>query len=422
MLEHEMQDHFDELPSPSSNLGGSDPYQWNKWHMPNAVDSHDVATSGADLEQPDMSSTRTEAQRCASTRIDLEKVRVEQETVLISTYTTDQCGDNAAEGPCWRRLPSLVLTLYGVLPFGAGKFAGICGNFAKAVCACVLVFCLHASWDEGVNIHSVVCACYALGGALALHSLHQMRIGHIIGTSATLLEQYAIHHGFQGAWEAKSLRLLGYVSLPLMVATVLNVLLIVTRLAVEDEDDIGLISMVAMIVCAGLELMVDTFCGTFMNKPDFKWGVTEWNTVQALMRRAAQIIDLCFLIVQTSVFAALFLTGMNVALGYGTPQDAFRVLPVSFAMMGIMLFGQCKAAGVTEKCLRAPALMNSLVVEGVAINVERQYLVQYIMQSGAGFYVRGVRLTAFMVLKGAYLCVMVTLGSVMRLSRSDSDP
>mmetsp|Transcript_7678 Transcript_7678/g.19022 ORF Transcript_7678/g.19022 Transcript_7678/m.19022 type:complete len:188 (-) Transcript_7678:100-663(-) len=175
-------------------------------------------------------------------------------------------------------------------------------------------------------------------------------------------------------------------------------------------------------VCVGLELMVDTFCVNFVQSANFQKGVVQWNTMQAVMRRAAETIDLSFLLVQTSTFTATVLIGIGAMLGFRSSEDVFRSMPSSLVMAAVMLVGQYRAAAVTEKCLRVPALMNSLVVQGHPINGALEFLVQFITQSAAGFYVRGVRLTAFMVLKGAYVCVMVVVGLAMRLSTSASMP
>ena len=66
----------------------------------------------------------------------------------------------------------------------------------------------------------------------------------------------------------------------------------------------------------------------------------------------------------------------------------------------LMVFCLFRAAAVTEKCSRAPALVNSLVVEEDVMDDARQYLVQYIEHSAAGFYIKG-RLFA---LQNAVVC------------------
>lgn len=62
-----------------------------------------------------------------------------------------------------------------------------------------------------------------------------------------------------------------------------------------------------------------------------------------------------------------------------------------------------RAAAITEKCNRVPALINSWTRMEQLIDHEKQYIVQYIMHSAAGFYVKGVRLNATWALKLLYL-------------------
>jgi len=83
------------------------------------------------------------------------------------------------------------------------------------------------------------------------------------------------------------------------------------------------------------------------------------------------------------------------------------VLVTAFATM--VLFA--KAASVTEKCSRVPALINSMMAEdGNHIDHERQYLVTYITHSDAGFYVKGSRFTAAMLVKCCYLLGTIICG------------
>merc|ERR1719361_3161977 len=68
----------------------------------------------------------------------------------------------------------------------------------------------------------------------------------------------------------------------------------------------------------------------------------------------------------------------------------------------LVLYMVFRAAAVTEKCSRVPALVNSWMMEERPFDEGRQYVVQYITNGAAGFYVKGVRLTAFMATKLAY--------------------
>eukprot|EP00401_Gymnodinium_catenatum_P052384 CAMPEP_0117553988 /NCGR_PEP_ID=MMETSP0784-20121206/50516_1 /TAXON_ID=39447 /ORGANISM="" /LENGTH=380 /DNA_ID=CAMNT_0005351127 /DNA_START=1 /DNA_END=1143 /DNA_ORIENTATION=+ len=370
----------------------------------------------------------------------LDKARVEQQNMIISKYDEDENGDNVGVTPwtlmtCWLRLPYFVLALFSVLPFEVNKLRGIYVFLVRMICLIMLAHSLFTLVDEGVNILPVVCVCYASGGGLGLLSLRWRKIHNLIGYNR-LLERYAIAHGFFDEWLAASLRRLVVVGLAWMLAVVMIIPLVANRSANEDEEEgvrnstgpltisfiflsgvVSALTYCQLHICAGLELMVDTFCVNFVQSANFQKGVVQWNTMQAVMRRAAETVDVCFLSVQTSVLTATALIAMDVMLGPRIQEDALLCLPSGLLLMFVMHAGQYQAAIVTEKCLRTPAFVNSLPVEGDAMNLERQYVVQFIEQSAAGYYVRGVRLTVCMVFKVAYLCAMGTLGFAMRLSK-----
>ena len=77
------------------------------------------------------------------------------------------------------------------------------------------------------------------------------------------------------------------------------------------------------------------------------------------------------------------------------------------------LYTMMRAAAVTEKANRVSPLVNSWTFEEKDepgefrneqewMDLERQYLVQYINQSEAGFYVQGVKIRTFQVTKLCY--------------------
>merc|ERR1712039_1078908 len=77
------------------------------------------------------------------------------------------------------------------------------------------------------------------------------------------------------------------------------------------------------------------------------------------------------------------------------------LLPTGIIMLGIML-SFFYAAVVTDKCARVPAFVNSLSF-GTDLDRDRQYVVEYIIHSAAGFYVFDLRLTSAIALKFLYI-------------------
>jgi len=68
-----------------------------------------------------------------------------------------------------------------------------------------------------------------------------------------------------------------------------------------------------------------------------------------------------------------------------------------------------KAACITDKCKRVPSLINSCSFGEAAvgdIDTERQYVVGYILNSRAGFYIFETRLTSVITIKFAYACAV----------------
>eukprot|EP00747_Dinoflagellata_sp_TGD_P090025 gnl/TRDRNA2_/TRDRNA2_164545_c0_seq1.p1 gnl/TRDRNA2_/TRDRNA2_164545_c0~~gnl/TRDRNA2_/TRDRNA2_164545_c0_seq1.p1 ORF type:complete len:252 (+),score=62.56 gnl/TRDRNA2_/TRDRNA2_164545_c0_seq1:95-757(+) len=198
------------------------------------------------------------------------------------------------------------------------------------------------------------------------------------------------------------------------------------------------LTMYQLYVYSMLGTMVDRFCLKFMEESDNAIAMVEWNIIQAMLRSVTGAFDSCFLTTQTTALVALLVSAvqmMQVQWLEGTidesPQGIVHVAmmlvpPAVLALSGGTVF--FTAAAVTEKCSRVPALVNSMLLDGVDDDVElmlywheRQCVVQYIMNSAAGFYIKEVRLTASVALKLAYttgLCFFAVLTKIVSDSSS----
>lgn len=184
-----------------------------------------------------------------------------------------------------------------------------------------------------------------------------------------------------------------------------------------------------VLVC--LELMVDNFCVGFFLAPDPEEGVRAWNVLQALLGRSGVLIETTFLTVQTTAL----LVGVHVAIQIGefvysvimnhaaitsidiASQVTFTVAHLLLAALAPALL--VKGAKVTDKCERAPPLLNSLKMEESSdLDQDRQYLVQYIINSTSGFYVMGNRITSSIVMKMTYFGGTVLFGLTTTLVSS----
>merc|ERR1712113_176011 len=83
----------------------------------------------------------------------------------------------------------------------------------------------------------------------------------------------------------------------------------------------------------------------------------------------------------------------------------------------LMLYSLFQTASVTEKCSRAPAFVNSLATAEDTINLNRQYVVQYMEHSAAGLYIKRVRITTMMVFKFAYFAASIMCALLLQFSR-----
>jgi len=170
-----------------------------------------------------------------------------------------------------------------------------------------------------------------------------------------------------------------------------------------------------------LELMIDSYCVEFFENMNCERCVATWNALQALLRRTAEGVENSFLAVQVATTAALGCGAVRVlvvTLRWNSQSSATRELGISILLSselllvvlgGIVIFA--RAASVTEKCFRVPPMVNSVLLEpDKYIDENRQYLVTFVANSHAGFYVKGIRFTFAMLARFCYLYGTVMCG------------
>ena len=165
-------------------------------------------------------------------------------------------------------------------------------------------------------------------------------------------------------------------------------------------------------VLSGLELAIDSFSVNFFRVMDVKEAMAEWNVLQAMLRHISAKLSRSLLPLGCACGASiLYLIQLSfvrpdVEGGFGFILQNLWCLPPNV----FFLYTLMRAAAVTEKASRVSPLVNSWNFENVDgpddlpdwMDLERQYLVQYIIQSEAGFYIQGVRLRFFQVSKMCY--------------------
>lgn len=175
------------------------------------------------------------------------------------------------------------------------------------------------------------------------------------------------------------------------------------------------LALTMLFVCHTLAIMVDNFC-IHVNEIRTRGGnltkaVEEWNVLQAVLRKASRSIEYCFFALQTTAFFSVLLAFIDVAQG-----SEFLVVPGGLLLLGLTRIFY-SAAAITDKCAHVPSLINSLHF-GEDVDFQRQYVVQYIIQSDAGFRVLGVPMNSAVTLKLAYFCVIAAFGLMHRVLSS----
>lgn len=147
-------------------------------------------------------------------------------------------------------------------------------------------------------------------------------------------------------------------------------------------------------ICNALRVVIDTFCTDITNQGQLHEAVHKWNIIQSVVQESSGRIELSMFSLQLTAGGAVLLAAVDFWLGK-CPVSAL----IPNALLACMLiFAFLRAAAVTDECARVPALVNALFF-GEHLDLNRQYVVEYIRNSAAGFYIFEVRINQAMVLK-----------------------
>jgi len=127
--------------------------------------------------------------------------------------------------------------------------------------------------------------------------------------------------------------------------------------------------------------------------------VNRWNAIQATIRKGSGAMECLMACLQADMLLILVLGAIDSLHGRPSLEHLASLLP----LLALVLFSFWRAAAVTETCTKVPPLINSHVSES-GVDSECQYVVRYIMDSAAGFYVFDVHVTTARVLKLMYFC------------------
>lgn len=383
-------------------------------------------------------------QMTASTSMKEMRVGYEAELLGWEVQNIEEFSDGTdMDGMSDSWLPRVLMSICGITP--------MCSCMSGVYFCCLLVLVVAASAlstklvvDEAGSLYTGFAPMsLSVGVCLGLASIRRTNaIQPLLG----LLSQYAVKENFHDDWMTTSKRQLRLLFAAWLSSLCLYSLLPLTGHFLNCPDEAGvygsadsadwqanLVSVLAFAYASGLfvmllycqvhiirflRLMLDSFCRRLFEAEALEELVSEWNARQAILRHSARMIEDCFIVTQTCALISMVLSVVSVwsdANRYCRSEWLMLALEhtpaLILGLVTLVLFGD--AASVSEHCVRVPALVNSIQTEGPVDNI-RQYVVIYILNSDAGFYVRDVRLTTAMALKITYLVAAACVGLLMQ--------
>jgi len=283
---------------------------------------------------------------------------------------------------------------------------------------------------------------FQLGVSFASFSLRRNQLDYFLGPIEKQLDDYAEERGFMKDWQRMSRRrLVEIVCVSLLIALLRgmsNFLLgdnFGGRLAADYGFDVTVLAWsfwymiirylllcysVLHIAC-GFELALDSFTLRFFNELDLEEALEEWNVLQATLRQVSSKLSDCLLVIGACCLASVMILAEHVLFASDVDTDmVVNFLSRFFPLILFFLYCILRAAEVTEKANRVAPLVNSWQfqnedTETVWMDDARQYAVQYINQSRAGFYVRGALLTVPNAQRISYYFAAISFATLSRL-------
>lgn len=291
---------------------------------------------------------------------------------------------------------------------------------------------------------TITTACYMLGVLAGIWSLRRANMQELLGSHDGSLETYAQLNGFLKAWAAVSKRRFNEVIGFLIVMIACRSLVHLPNTGFQRDMDrmertvafcaaasgFAALAFAQLHIVAGLELAIDSFSVKFFQQMDMAIAIQDWNVVQATLRQVSMKLSTSLLLLGSSCSVSLLLL-LEVAF-LRTEHERGQLSNVQLVMLIawlappllLFLYVLMRCASVTEKASRVAPLVNSwqfdrrksVISPGVNwMDSGRQYMVQYIRQSEAGFYLQGKRLYMFQVTKLCYYLVAFSMAMLSRL-------
>jgi hypothetical protein len=413
------------------------------YHPPSDHGQAAVLSEGSSSSVQGMEAMR---QKQEEVIIDEEYIPSQPEDIMMERrLSSKNVSGHDARSPCCD--PQRILYVFGILPSRYGLLAVCYHRLMCLATLCSIVYGIFLATDgcpigdEGTTAdfsgpghvfryRSLLDVFCALGCLVSLFSLRHKGIHRLLGRCADRpLEMIAEKYGILEEWKRDS-RQCFYAAIGMFMFEVVLRSLLSFVFPSKRHDEAGVLTaygfpvflftsglFTALIychlhMCCGLGWLVDQFYWELCRGLDCNKGMRRWSVVQAFLRHAATTMETSFVAILTAVFWSLVLLGADSAFGLGHEEPTFEyrlrsgLLPLMPKIL--MVFYSCyRAAQVTERCKKAPALVNMVMSEPRYANSIQadalQSVVRYIAQSDAGFYVFSKRLDLSTVWKWVYI-------------------
>lgn len=390
-------------------------------------------------------------------QMSMEALRQTYDAVVIGTTTSPACPtdeENLKLGqsafPCLGRF---LLCLVGHLQFGTGLPSWLFSFFSFAVlpisltgllvCATVVISGASTNWSMTMVL---TLSFFQLGVSFASVSFKLNDMDLLLGPAENQLDDYAEGRGFMIDWQRLSRRRLVETVCVFVCMMIGRALVNLSfgqrfggfgdRLVAEQGFDVAVFSwcMWLMIirflllcysflhVSCGLELALDSFTLRFFNELDIEEALEEWNVLQAALRQVSSKMSSSLLAIGFCALAGLAILAEHVIFRTnGDMEIVANWLLRFYPLILFFLYSIMRVAEVTEKASRVAPLVNSWQFDHDDgsltgwMDPGRQYAVQYINQSRAGFYLRGTQLTMPTAQRISYYLAALSVALLSRL-------
>ena len=375
-------------------------------------------------------------------KISLDELRTNHDAAAVAlsaSRTTSATTELEARGGM-PLAAELWMSIAGILEWRSVGFSRLWGFLLLALTLAASGVLLWFTGTEDLDAPTAATTlCYMFGVAASIWLLRVKEVQELVGKQTGNLDMYAKKCGFLREWRKMSKRRffealgfliimcssrwLGYSQdVPVLPDLFPNVAFC---FAASGFAGMGYLQLH---ILSGLELAIDSFSINFFRIMHMEDALSEWNVVQATLRHVSSKLSNSLLVLGTSCCMASMLSLVHLAF---VRNDIVRGLPLIVDTFWLLppvvffLYAMMRAAFVTEKASRVAPLVNSWTFEShepghegeIAqwMDLGRQYLVQYINQSEAGFYMQGVRIRIFQVTKMCYYVGAILFAVASRL-------